>query len=87
MDIKVKRIEDQLQVINFRNKLDSMIEELTNDISNCARLSKVASNKISKSKLDFWSEELLQLKLKLTNTKGEAFKTKKYIRCKYSQNT
>jgi hypothetical protein len=76
LDIKVKRIEDQLKVINFRSKLDSMIEELTNDISNCARLSKLASNKISKSKLDFWSEELLQLKLKLRNTKGEAFKTK-----------
>ena len=76
LEIKVKQIEDQLPQISSRSRLDSIIEELTNDISNSAMSSKLASNKISKSKLDFWSEELLQLKLKLRNAKGKAYKTK-----------
>ena len=76
LEIKVKQIEDQLPQISSRSRLDSIIEELTNDISNSAMSSKLASNKISKSKLDFWSEEHLQLKLKLRNAKGKAYKTK-----------
>ena len=52
LEIKVKQIEDQLPQISSRSRLDSIIEELTNDISNSAMSSKLASNKISKSKLD-----------------------------------
>lgn len=76
LESKVQKIEDQLPLNISKSNLDSIIEELTNDIANSARLSKLASKKISKSRLDFWSEELLQLKLKLRNAKEEAFKTK-----------
>ncbi len=34
LETKVKKTEDQLPLITSRSKLDSIIEELTNDISN-----------------------------------------------------
>lgn len=76
LESKVQKIEDRLPLNISKSNLDSIIEELTNDIANSARLSKLTSKKISKSRLDFWTEELLQLKFKLRNAKEEAFETK-----------
>ena len=74
---KIKPIVDELPNINSTNSLDSIIEKLTNIISNSAKQSKLPSNKISRSKLDFWSEELLEFRSKLRDAKELAFKTKK----------
>jgi len=75
IECKIKTIVNELPNITTKHNLDSIIGKLTDIITISAKQSKLPSNKISKSKLDFWSEELLELRSKLRDAKELAFKT------------
>ena len=63
LEQKVKEIENEWQKSTSAQELDNLLDKFTSAIADSARQSKLEPKKISQSKLDFWSEELLNLKL------------------------
>ena len=69
LEQKVTELENEWQKISSAQGLDNLLDKFTNAITDSARQSKLDKSKISQSKLDFWSEELLNFKIKLRSAK------------------